>query len=348
MIQLVQAVSAFVDLDGRLGGDEQDSHRSVIQALEAMCASVDEALRHGLSDQEILRIIQPARAVHARSPFWQHVYQWPRGVVGDYMTIEWLCSGLRQAPTGSVAAHLEHHLFTFPPAVQHRNKVRWQAEQISLSVRRGAEKVLSVGCGGCLDLRACGDVLRGRTQFILNDVDGEAIRFALTHLTEIQGQVRVVEGNLLRSLRRFQSLGPFDLIVAGGLFDYLDDSLFRRALGRLFECLVSGGRVCLTNYGTPNPYRTWMKYFGDWTLFERSEAELRQLVSAACGPEAMCSVAPEDTGLTWLVSVDRPCRPPLPEHQLGLTGVPWGGPDAEPGAAPDRRGMTAFRGSLPT
>jgi hypothetical protein len=300
---LVETVEAFVALEGRLPGDDEAARQIVLKALNELCSAVDAASRTGMSDDAILAAVEPARAVHARSPFWQRVYSWPRDVVGDYLTIEWLCQGKRQAQAGSVASYLERHLFSFPAAQQHRNKIKWQADQIAGAVRAGARKVLSVACGGCLDLRACSDRLIGQTRFFLNDIDEEAIRFGVARLNGLEGQVQVLPGNLLRSLKLFRDAGPFDLIIAGGIFDYLGDDLFRRSLGRLIECLAPGGRLCLTNYASPNPYRTWMKFFGDWVLIERTEGHIVSLVSSAIGDSGELHLSRDATGLTILVEI---------------------------------------------
>lgn len=306
MAALVETVKSFAALENRLPSDDQAAQQVVLKALNELCSAVDAASRTGLSDDAIFAAVEPARAIHARSPFWQRVYSWPRDVVGDYLTIEWLCQGKQQAQPGSVAAHLERHLFSFPAAEQHRNKIKWQADQVANAVRAGAKKVLSVACGGCLDLRASRDRLIGQTRFFLNDIDQEALRFGVARLNGLEDQLQVLPGNLLRSLKLFRDAGPFDLIIAGGIFDYLGDDLFRRALGRLVECLAPGGRLCLTNYASPNPYRTWMKFFGDWVLIERTEEQLASLVSSAIGVTGgggELHLSRDATGLAILVEI---------------------------------------------
>lgn len=303
MALLVETVKAFAALEDRLPSEDEAAERAVLNALDELCRAVDAASRTGMSDDAILAAVQPARAVHARSPFWQRVYAWPQDVVGDYLTIEWLCQGKLQAPTGSVAAYLERRLLSFPASQQHRNKIQWQADQVVNAVSAGARKVLSVACGGCLDLRACREQLIGQTRFYLNDIDEEAIRFGVAHLTGLEAQIRVLPGNLLRSLRLFQDAGPFDLIIAGGIFDYLGDGLFLRSVGRLVECLAPGGRLCLTNYASPNPYRTWMKFFGDWVLIERTEEQISSLVSAAIGAGGELHLSRDATGLAILAEI---------------------------------------------
>jgi len=305
MSKISNAVDDFVALKNRLPMDYDAAYRETVRAVEQLCSAIDDALLAGSGDQEIRALIEPARAVHAQSPFWQRVYSWPRGVVGHYLTIEWLCESRLQSPPRSIAAYLERYLFSFPAAQQHRNKVAWQAEHIRSAVRAGARKVLSVACGGCRDLRLCLTNLIGDTRFFLNDLDEEAIRFSTAHLREIEHQLRPVAGNLFRSMRRFSELGPFDLIVAGGIFDYLNDDLFCKMTSRLIACLVPRGKLCLSNFAEPNPYRTWMTYFGDWVLVERSEHSIRRILGDASAAGVDLKFSRDATRLAVLVTAQR-------------------------------------------
>jgi extracellular factor (EF) 3-hydroxypalmitic acid methyl ester biosynthesis protein len=303
--KLNNVVDDFVALKNRLPMDHDAAYCETVLGVQQLCSAIDHALLAGSVDEEIWVLIEPARAVHAQSPFWQRVYSWPRGVVGDYLTIEWLCDGRLQSPPGSIAACLERYLFSCLAAQQHRNKVAWQAEHIRFAIRLGARKVLSVACGGSRDLRLCLTDLKGDTLFFLNDADEEAIRFSTAHLREIEHQLRPIAGNLLRSLRRFSELGPFDLIVAGGIFDYLNDDLFCKTTSRLIACLAPRGKLCLTNFAKPNPYRTWMKYFGDWVLVERTEPQIRQLLEDTTAGDVDLEFSREATGLAVLVTAQR-------------------------------------------
>ena len=94
---------------------------------------------------------------------------------------------------------------------------------------------------------------------------------------------------------------------SGGLFDYLSDRAAEVLTRAVWERLLArGGRFFFTNLGRQNAYRVWMESMADWRLIERSETDLRRLVASACGPAAICCTEPEATGLTWLVSEDRP------------------------------------------
>jgi hypothetical protein len=129
MSKVSNAVDDFVALKNRLQMDYDAAYRETVLAVEQLCSAIDGALLAGSGDEEIRELIEPARAVHAQSPFWQRVYSWPRGVVGDYLTIEWLCESRHQSPPRSIAAYLERYLFSFPAAPQ-QNRFAGRAHQI--------------------------------------------------------------------------------------------------------------------------------------------------------------------------------------------------------------------------
>ena len=96
--------------------------------------------------------------------------------------------------------------------------------------------------------------------------------------------------------------GRFDLVLAGGLFDYLPDrvaiAVLRTACQRL---LNPGGRVLFTNIGCGNAYRTWIEYMAEWFLIHRSETEVVDLCRAAGFESDAIEVESDRTGLTLVV-----------------------------------------------
>jgi O-methyltransferase involved in polyketide biosynthesis len=90
-----------------------------------------------------------------------------------------------------------------------------------------------------------------------------------------------------RVLRRVREHGPFDLILAGGLFDYLSDKMIARTLSDAWSMLAPEGRIVFTNIATGNPFRVWIEYMGDWKLIERSEEDVASLCRLAGVPPAI-------------------------------------------------------------
>lgn len=281
----------------------------VVAAMHCVCSRIVAAERAGFEPTAIRAASMVAREVHARSPFVRRLQTWPRGYPGDFETIEYLLAQRVRAPHATVEFWVEYYALSTLIAQQHRNKVAAQAAEVAraLSVAGRQTRVLVIAAGSSPDLALVEDQLRDREcEVVLNDGDEAALAFSLTRLAAIGHRLRAVHGNAVTSATKLAPFGPFDLILAGGLFDYLSDRHAAFLAEAVWERLLApGGRFFFTNLGRQNPYRVWMEYMADWRLIERSEADLLWLVSSACGPAAVCSIVPEGTGLSWLVSVDR-------------------------------------------
>ena len=271
-------------------------------AGHAVCGALFAAERRGESVEVLKRQLARVREMHARAPFIARLQTWPRGYPGDFETIEYLWRG-RAAGTDLTGACLERLALNSPIAQQHRNKVVAQASRIRHAVSRRRARILVLACGSSPDLRTAGLSAEDLVQvdITLTDADPDALEFSRVQLGDLAGQCEFVAVDALRALRR--ASGPFDLILAGGLFDYLADRLCRRIIGLAVDRLAAGGEFFFTNIAAGNPYRTWIEYFGDWRLIERSEADLRELIEGLVGCE--CDIEREQTGLALLASVTR-------------------------------------------
>lgn len=145
------------------------------------------------------------------------------------------------------------------------------------------------------------------TQVVLLDQDADALAFARERLPRLAPNVTTVCRNVIRGLVAVRALGPFDLVVAGGLFDYLPDQVITRVLQQARERLLTpSGRVLFTNISLENPFRLWIECLADWHLIHRSADDLRRLcVDAGYGADDV-SIEADLTGLALIAS----CGPP--------------------------------------
>lgn len=290
------------------GRASSDLLHAALSAVHELCALLRSAERSGVGEQAIREAVRAARGLHGESRFISRLQRWPRGYPGDFETIEMIVAGARLPAAPQLSDALEYIALSSPAAQQHRNKVAAQREMLDEAAEsNGAARVLVMACGSAPDVRAARTLLRSaEAAIVLNDADADALAFARAGLERLRPLARVeyVDGNALRAARSFEKRGPFDLVMAGGLFDYLDDRQIAFVVSHAVRRLLKpGGTLFFTNIATGNPYRVWMEYCADWRLIERSESEVRSLVAGSVDQPLDIEVTRDATGLTHLVRV---------------------------------------------
>ncbi len=307
-VQSIQMATRKLEQLRHLAGSSGEVFHAAVSTVHELCILLAAAEQAGLDTLAIKDAASAARGIHGESRFISRLQRWPRNYPGDFETIEMILAGARLPEAPRLSDVLEFIALSSPAAQQHRNKVAAQRELLDTTAESNdAARVLVMACGSAPDVRAARTLLRSAAAtIVLNDADADALAFAREGLERTRPLARVecVEGNVLRGVRSFEKRGPFDLVMAGGLFDYLSDRqmafVVSQALRRL---LKPGGTLFFTNIATGNPYRVWIEYCADWRLIERSEAEIRSLV-AGCFDQALdIEIARDATGLTHLVRV---------------------------------------------
>lgn len=295
--------SASCDLIALAGAPSIRMHR-VASSMHRIAAALEECEAAGLDRDTLLPVLGPVRDLHAQSPFAHRLQTWPRGYPGDFETVEWLCDSDNRARRESVGWAIEQFALQSPVAQQHRNKVAWQAETMRTAIAAHPEaRIASIGCGGCRDLRLLAPSLReSRATFTLIDADAAALDFAEACLGPLAARCVFVHGRVPRVLSRVRPHGPFDLVVAGGLFDYLPDRWAVETLRHARGLLRPRGTLVFSNIVAGNPYRLWIEYLADWFLLERTDGDLLRLLRDAGFDEARTSIRRDGTGLASMVS----------------------------------------------
>ena len=307
--KLKQAVEAFISLGGATAG-RRSLYRDVVSGIRRLAAAVRVCEAVGIEPREIRGHLTPARLLHRRSSFVARAQDWPRGYPGDFETIEYLCDGrVRVTDEDAVGYCIENYTFNTGIVRQHYNKIRLQAGvMLACCLSQRAARVLSIGCGGARDLRMIADRLReSDAEFVLCDADAGALELARAELGPLRERCTFVHGKVPRVVTRLKALGRFDLVVAGGLFDYLPERWVELMVGEVWRHLLNpGGMLFFTNIAAHNPYRFWMEYLADWSLIERTEGDIIRLCRNAGVAGGAVSVTREGTNLTLIARVVRP------------------------------------------
>jgi hypothetical protein len=256
--------------------DSSRHYHRAISIVHDICHALTHCEAAGAPVASIFEALENARAIHGQSPFVTRLQNWPRGYPGDFETIEWLWRGENRAPGGTLAHAIERYALTAAIAQQHRNKVSFQAACMLQAFATARPcRILSLGCGSNPDLRTVLDQVPPSARLVLCDADRDALEYSRERLAPLGDRCQFVRGFVPRVLRRVREHGPFDLILAGGLFDYLNDRFIAHTLADAWNTLLSpSGRIVFTNIATGNPYRVWIEYLADWKLIERSEDDI--------------------------------------------------------------------------
>jgi extracellular factor (EF) 3-hydroxypalmitic acid methyl ester biosynthesis protein len=280
-------------------------YHQTLGAIHGLLARASAARDVGAPLDEMRSVTDGARRSCARfSCTLAHTQSWPRGYPGDFQLIERLLDAQPGGEPGTLEQVLETCVLQLPLVWQHRAKVAWQAGLVRRRLSStGAIGVLSIGCGGARDLLLLEPHELGRLEIVLNDLDADALTLAATRLAGSVRRLTCIPGNALRSATKMRAEGPFDVILVGGLLDYLPERAARTLLRHAGEMLNPDGLLGATNIAAGNPWCLMLELLADWALIERSHDEMSRLLQES---KLKASIALDDSGLTWLAVASNP------------------------------------------
>ncbi len=309
MEKLRQSVMNFMSLEDRITDGSSQLFHKVIACMHDLCFHIMEAEKNGTPRAEIDKIIKPARDIHGRSAFVRRLQDWPRNYPGDFETLEYICNPENKSRYGKIEYYIEEYALNSSMAQQHRNKVQRQSDIVLDSLLNGkaGQKILSVGCGACNDVLHIEKYIRNiQCELVLHDVDSGALELSKKRLGHLRATLHLVNGNFLQSLRKIEKLGPFDLILAGGLFDYLSDKHISFFLREAMRNLLNRNSILFfSNIKIGNPFKVWQEYLADWKLVYRSETDILRLLNGSGFSDSEVKIDTDKTGLTLLVTVHK-------------------------------------------
>lgn len=297
------AIQDFLTLNENMTSNDSLNYLRVSASIHNLLNAILEEEEHSKKDDIISRLHE-VRKIHRQSPFFVRTQDWPRGYAGDFETIEYIINGENKSDANSMGYYLESIILNSPIVQQHRNKVLHQSQIIlNKALENDGAKILSIGCGSSADLRSIQKVLkRTNVEITLFDMDEGALACSAEKLESIKDQCSLIQGNLIRLVKKIED--KFDLIVVGGVFDYLTDKTIVSVLKKIYkENLNSGGEIFFTNIAKGNQYRTWMEYCFNWELIERTNGDIEKLFTDSLLDDSQLKVKREETGLTYLVNI---------------------------------------------
>ena len=274
-------------------------HRMVI-LIHSLIYSINIAKKNGWDIDEIREKLPEAWRLHGSSAFGKHIQDWPKGYPGDYEVVDMIMDRKGASRNGTIGSLIGWYALCSPIAQQHREKINIQAELIKDVCRRTRSAgIVSLACGSSRDIeRAQKEISGSDGRVVLIDFDKDALKESIFRLSAIKDRVETVHVNIREVPKVLKKLGKFDLIYAGGLFDYLPDKSAKTILKYAANSLNGNGRFMFTNIAAGNPFGNWLDTMGNWKLIERSEEEMKTLLLFAGFKEQELFLDP--TGLAWI------------------------------------------------
>jgi extracellular factor (EF) 3-hydroxypalmitic acid methyl ester biosynthesis protein len=252
-----------------------------------------------------------------QSPFLRRALEKPLGYAGDYEMMNMLYRDPNEGET--LFGRAINICFTDEPAAKaNKNRISYIGSIIRKAILRkptGRVCIASLGCGPAREIETLlteSPELGERIDVALIDQEERAIAHCeqtLAPLAAATGArvhfIRESLRTLLQRERLSQKLGRCELIYSAGLFDYLDDRMFRRVLGVLYEALAEGGMLAIGNVALHNPSRWVMEYFVSWFLIHRTPEQLRSLASDLTPAPGMVTVDAEQTFINLFLQIRR-------------------------------------------
>lgn len=270
--------------------------------------TIAEAESEGYGFEEIINEINVPRNIYSQSPFVKRLQDWPKGYPGDFETVEYICNCKNNAQPHSLEYYIEEYSLRSDIAQQHRNKVAIQSNYLINAIREKKDaSILIAGCGSAADVRNIQHkIANDPFQIVFNDMDKDAIEFSKASLiSQIIEKSRFENMNILKLVvNEIKNQEKYDLVLFGGVFDYLQDRTIIFLLENIYkEMLNPGGKIVFTNIKSGNPFRTWIEYFGNWKLIERSRCDCMRLCEKSGILKENILLFYESTGLTQIVEI---------------------------------------------
>lgn len=266
----------------------------------------------GYQHDKIIKVIEPMRVLLSASPFVKRMQEWPRGYPGDFETVEYLCHYKNRCVPGTLEYIIEQDALASPIVQQHRYKIRHQANMIKKTIlaKKEPANIAILGCGGSEDLVSIqAEIAPYQPNIYLNDMDKSALHRSKENCQQLKN-LHFLECNCLQALREMKKHHQFDLILAGGLFDYFELNRTSKIISQALKILNADGKLFFTNIVQGHPYRVMMEYMCNWFLYEKSAEELLNACISAGATHDKTHITRDETGLAYLVTIAAPSSTP--------------------------------------
>ncbi len=228
------------------------------------------------------------------------IFNKPLGYAGDYIVID-------KIYTKSISSNPKFEkwdLYTqsLPACEAVRNRKEYFLKIMEkLSKTKSNLSVLNLASGSCRDIIELFEYENiNNIEFDCVDFDQNAIDYAQKNLSIYSSKVNFIHKNILK----FRTTKKYDIIWSAGMFDYLNDKLFKYMLRNITNFIKKDGEIVIGNFHPKNPSKRAME-FGEWYLQYRNETQLNELVSGIGTKYSSIDIFSEETGINLFLHIKK-------------------------------------------
>lgn len=295
-----ETVNCFLSIDMI----DKNGQEILFNKFVKLMTLIDTCSNSGIRREYIIKTIEPINMIF-NTYLCQRARTWPRGYQGDFETIDYLYHKTNNYQHGSSQWFIENFIHSLDITQQHRNKVIHQANRIKHCIHENEDAHIAIlACGGCIDLGLIqDDIVNSNAIIYINDQDKDAITASLNRCHQIKDKLHPLHMDIIHAIKNISREKNLDLVVAGGVFDYLNDRLATMVIKNTVKTLNHHGKFIFTNIYSQNPFKSVMEHIFNWELIHRSENDIVELCQQSEIGDASVTVTRDETGLALLVEV---------------------------------------------
>lgn len=315
-VQVVKQFQATMEASqAALDGESPDEAAIKQQVLEA-CQKFQDALLETVNQNPDIDAAIGAYAFRETfryfmlSSMFDRAYTKPRGYAGDYVTMEMI---YENAPKGEnpLGVFVDQWVLEKRMARAVRNYRKLLTKAIIDTYKEWKSDqympVTSLASGSAREVfDVFSAVDKPKIKLTCTDIDPDVHTFAGAIAAEVGAVENTVflQDNILKVIRGGgKSVLPLQqLIYAVGLIDYLRDRQLVTLLNWACEHLLPGGKVVIGQFHPSSPDKPFMDHVLDWSLYYRSEDEMRALFARSKFSDARVNIEFEDGGVQMFLT----------------------------------------------
>ena len=294
--KLVHETHGLISYLSAKGGPDPSDYLMLNTLLRCFSGETSKSI---LSDEQLQRIRGAFGEALSPETIQGWAYHKPLGYAGDFQIIEKIYTfHISSNPHLAKWDHFSHYQAATKAI---RNRISFFLDQVWKAKTQATThcQILNLASGPGRDMYETFSTLGTRgMQLDCVEQDPRAINYAMNLCKNFLSHIQFFNKNVLR----FTTTKNYHLIWSGGLFDYFNDSIFKRMLKRLLLLLKTNGKLIIGNFSTANSSRGYMDLF-HWNLIHRTKEELRQLAKDCGVSDQNISIEQEAEGINLFLVI---------------------------------------------